>query len=70
MVHGKATFPSRYGVNRQPVIKEPDITLTKQGRNLTTGSGWAEIVYGEPGDQIEWRGYRLQVIEVGKITAD
>lgn len=28
MVHGKATFPSRYGVNRQPVIKEPDITLT------------------------------------------
>ncbi len=34
---------------------EPDITLTKVGRNLTTGSSFAELVYGEPGDQIEWR---------------
>lgn len=28
MVQGTATFPKRFGINRQPEVKEPDITLT------------------------------------------
>jgi len=34
---------------------DPDITISKEGRNATKGSGFAETVYGEPGDTIVWR---------------
>jgi uncharacterized repeat protein (TIGR01451 family) len=36
-------------------VREPDISIVKDGRNLTTGSGWANTVNAEPGDTVEWR---------------
>ncbi|MCP4542246.1 MAG: DUF11 domain-containing protein [Chloroflexi bacterium] len=35
---------------------EPEITLIKEARNATQGdSNYAQVVYGEPGNEIEWR---------------
>ena len=35
---------------------EPEITLVKQARNVTQGdAAYSDVVYGEPGDTIEWR---------------
>nr|MBC7245551.1 DUF11 domain-containing protein [Chloroflexota bacterium] len=33
----------------------PQMTAQKQGRNVTTGSVWANTVYAEPGDTVAWR---------------
>ena len=33
----------------------PRITARKQGRNLTTDSGWGDRVDAEPGDQVQWQ---------------
>ncbi|MCK6625359.1 MAG: hypothetical protein L6R45_09300 [Anaerolineae bacterium] len=36
--------------------EQPDITLTKQGRNVTQGDpAFADTVFGEPGDVVVWR---------------
>ncbi|MBC7233671.1 MAG: DUF11 domain-containing protein [Chloroflexi bacterium] len=32
----------------------PQMTAQKQGRNVTTGSAWANTVYAEPGETVAW----------------
>jgi uncharacterized repeat protein (TIGR01451 family) len=34
---------------------QPQLSASKQGRNLTTGSALSSLVYAEPGDSVEWR---------------
>jgi len=34
---------------------EPDITINKQGRNLTTGQSFGSLVIAAPGDTVVWR---------------
>ncbi|MEI7529785.1 MAG: isopeptide-forming domain-containing fimbrial protein, partial [Elusimicrobiota bacterium] len=38
------------------LVKKPDITVSKTGKNITAGdASYSETVYGGQGDQIEWR---------------
>ncbi|MGQ9566551.1 MAG: isopeptide-forming domain-containing fimbrial protein [Anaerolineae bacterium] len=36
-------------------VRQPQVTLSKQGRNVTTGSSYGSTVYAEPGQTVEWR---------------
>ncbi|MBU0704066.1 MAG: DUF11 domain-containing protein, partial [Chloroflexi bacterium] len=33
----------------------PEMAAQKVGRNITTGSGWGDITYAEPGNTVQWR---------------
>jgi len=47
-------------------VHDPHVTIQKDGRNVSTGGGWVEIVNAEPGDTVEWR---IQISNDGDITA-
>ncbi|MGQ9493458.1 MAG: SdrD B-like domain-containing protein [Anaerolineae bacterium] len=46
-----ATAASYFATNADA----PQMTAQKQGRNVTTGSAWANTVYAEPSETVAWR---------------
>ncbi|MCC5789002.1 MAG: DUF11 domain-containing protein [Opitutales bacterium] len=59
--------PTSPGENFLLPVFEPEINLTKVGRNITAGdTSFGTIVYGGDGDEIEWR---ITVQNVGSETA-
>lgn len=48
-------------------VREPDISIVKDGRNITTGQvTYTDTVNAEPGDIIEWR---IRISNTGEVTA-
>ena len=47
----QVTIPSEFVVT----VQAPHVTVSKHGRNLTTGSEWGRRVDAEPGHTVEWR---------------
>ena len=47
-------------------VREPNISIVKDGRNVTAGGSYVETVNAEPGDTVEWR---IQISNTGAITA-
>ena len=37
------------------LVQVPALSMTKEGRNITKGTGFASRLDAEPGDQVEWR---------------
>lgn len=62
-----APSPSTFNIR----LLEPDMSLTKVGRNLTTGGPFSETVYARPSDEVEWQivvsnsgGYTAKTLEL------
>ncbi|MCK4433397.1 MAG: DUF11 domain-containing protein, partial [Methanomicrobia archaeon] len=47
-------------------VREPNISIVKDGRNVTAGGSYVETVNAEPGETVEWR---IQISNTGAITA-
>ena len=48
-------------------VRQPDISLIKDGRNVTTGQvNYTNTVNAEPGDTVEWR---IRISNTGAVTA-